>query len=117
MKGCPQQTKEKTYKAIVRPVVDYCDSIWSPHIKSYIQKIEMVQRKAARFVLNRPYRKTKRDSVTEMLQELEWKPLEERRKMHSLTLYYKVVNGLVQVPTSCLPPLAQRDTRRDLSHK
>jgi hypothetical protein len=45
--------KEQAYKALVRPSLEYACSVWDPHIKSDIKKIEMVQRRAARYVTNR----------------------------------------------------------------
>jgi hypothetical protein len=51
------------------PTIEYCSSVWSPHTKDAINKIEMVQRKAARYVINR-YRNT--SSVTFMPGDLEW---------------------------------------------
>jgi len=37
--------------SMVRSVLEYAP-VWSPSIKHYISKLEMVQRRAARFVLN-----------------------------------------------------------------
>ena len=45
--------KTKTYKALVRHRLEYCASVWDPHTQSAIQKMEMVQRRAARYVLKR----------------------------------------------------------------
>ena len=45
--------KTKAYKALARPRLEYCDSVWDPHTQSAIQEIEMVQRRAARYVLRR----------------------------------------------------------------
>jgi hypothetical protein len=53
----------------------------------------MVQRSAARYVVNR-YHNT--SSVTSML-ELKWPTLEERRQRPILVLMYKIVNGLVKI--------------------
>ncbi len=66
----------------------------------------MVQGRAARFVLNKPHRLTDpaSDSVTDMLKLLEWESLERRRKLQRVTFLYKVVNCLVAVPLSVLPP-------------
>jgi len=116
MRKCPQKTKEKTYHALVRPGIEYCSPIWSPHRQGQtkqINQIEMVQRRAARFVLNKPHRKTQRDSVTAMLGQLGWTSLESRRIYHSLILFYKVLNRLVEVPLQYLPSPATRLTRRD----
>ena len=54
----------------------------------------MIQRRAARYVVNR-YHNT--SSVTSMLEELKWPTLEERRQRARLVLMYKIVNGLVKI--------------------
>ena len=59
------------------------------------KKLEMVQRRAARFVESR-YKRT--DSVTAMLDELGWPILSKRRKDARLILFYKIINNLAQVP-------------------
>ena len=47
------KVKERAYKAMIRPILEYASSVWDPHTKKSISKIEMVQRRAARFTLNR----------------------------------------------------------------
>jgi hypothetical protein len=54
----------------------------------------MVQRREARYVVNRYHNAS---SVTSMLEELKWPTLEERRKRARLILMYKIVNGLVKI--------------------
>ena len=44
--------KETAYKGLVRPITDYCATVWDPHFQKYINQLEMVQRRAARFVFN-----------------------------------------------------------------
>ena len=34
----------KAYITYVRPILDYCSSVWSPHSKQLIEKVEKVQR-------------------------------------------------------------------------
>lgn len=60
-----------------------------------IQKIESVQRRSARFVMN-DYRQT--SSVTTMLNTLQWQPLAERRTRCKAIIMYTIVNDLVAIP-------------------
>ena len=67
-----------------------------PYTQQNIDKIERVQRRAARYV----YNDNRNDSsVTDMLNRLNWKPQQERRLNIRLCLFYKTVNRLVVVPT------------------
>ena len=111
---CPQELKEKAYKSTVRPKLEYCASIWDPHQQKYVERIEMVQRRAARFVKNKPHRHSgPQHSVTAMLQELGWESLQDRRTNSRTTLLYKVHNHLVDVPAEYHPvPLQQRRKSR-----
>ena len=40
------------------------------------------------------------DSITEMLASLEWPPLQLRRKCAILTLLYKIIHNLIEIPNS-----------------
>ena len=65
----------------------------------------MVQRRAARYVLNR-YNYV--SSVNEMLQELQWHNLEERRKKDRLVMFYKIHNDQTGIDTAkYLKPLGR----------
>jgi hypothetical protein len=59
------------------------------------QKLEAVQRRSARFVMNN-YQQT--SSATPMLQTLQWPTLAERRARIKATMMYSIVNGLVAIP-------------------
>ena len=52
LKTCPKKIKENAYTSLVRPVLEYGAAIWDPHLGKDISSIEMVQRRAARFVTN-----------------------------------------------------------------
>ena len=84
--------KTRAYQTLVRPLVEYACTVWDPYTARCIHQLEMVQRRAARFALNR-YHNT--SSVSEMLQQLGWSSLQQRREDMRLTLLYKMRNSLV----------------------
>ena len=88
--------KATAYKALVRPLVEYGTTVWDPATNKCIHQLEMVQRRAARFTLNR-YHNT--SSVESMLEELEWPSLKQRREDFRLAMMYKLHNNLVHFPT------------------
>ena len=44
--------KEQANQTLVRPLVEYASTVWNPYTKTEINKIEAVQRRAARYVVN-----------------------------------------------------------------
>ena len=102
LKPCSLHIKSKSYLCYVRPMVEYSSTVWDPHIKEDIHKIEMIQRRAARFVFNN-YNLT--DSVTSMLQSLKWPTLEARRRFLKLTLMFKILNKQIHIPTNNFQPI------------
>lgn len=86
--------KTSAYYSLVRPTLEYACVAWDPYTKENINKLEMVQRRAARFVLGR-FNYT--SSVIEMLPEVNWVPLEQRRQNQRLAMLYKINNGLVEM--------------------
>ena len=61
----------------------------------------MVQRRAARYTCNRYSRK---ESVKDMLGELGWDTLEERRNKSRVTMLFKIIFALVAIPSTKLIP-------------
>ena len=84
--------KTMAYNSLVCPQVEYASVVWSPYTKDNINKIEKVQRRAARWVLN-DY--SSYSSVTDMLSNLGWRSLENRRTDTCFAMFYKIVYGLV----------------------
>jgi len=113
IKKAPRKTKEAAYKALIRPKVEYCSSIWDPHQANNISKIDGVQRRAARYVCNQYGRK---DSVTDMVTSLGWEPLQQRRQNSRLTLFYKIANKLVAIPSDTYLTPSTRTLRSSNYH-
>ena len=103
------RVKETAYKGLVRPVTEYCCTVWDPNYKKYKNQLESVQRRAARFVHNRYERQA---PVTEMVNNLGWDPLELRRLRARLTMLFKIQQNLVAVPMPSVISVPVRSTPR-----
>ena len=87
LKGCPEKLKQTAYFSLVCSFMEYDATVWDPYQKYYSDKIERVQRRAARFVKSRYSRYS---SVSDMLDVLGWTPLSQRRQKDRLIMFYIV---------------------------
>jgi len=61
---CQRRIRADAYCTYVRPILEYAAFVWSPHTNTNINKLESVQRRAARYVMSDFDRYS---SVSEML--------------------------------------------------
>ena len=108
LRHCPSKTKETAYRTLIRPTIEYCSTVWDPFTAKNIKSVEMVQRRAARWVLNRYDRL---DSVNDMLYCLNWKTLQSRRSIARLSMLYKMRNNLTYADKNMLQPVSYKSTR------
>lgn len=94
LSGCNADIKTLAYKTLVRPHLEYCDTVWDPHTHNNINKLEAIQNKAARWI-RRDYRHT--TSVTLLKQSIKLDPLATRRQIHRQQMLYKITNNLVDI--------------------
>ena len=101
-----QQAKSTAYKTFVRPSLEYASTVWSPHTDTDTNQLEMVQRRAVKFVKSDYSRKS---SVTAMRQDLGWDILLQRRDQARLSMMYRIAHQQVDIPAErYLTPLDNR---------
>ena len=106
---CPRATRALAYTTLVRPKLEYCASVWDPHLQGDIDTLERVNRRAARMVYNKGWRQ-QGVSVTSLMDNLGWESLAERREKQRVIMLYKISHGLIAVPPTRLTQ-PQRITR------
>jgi len=101
----PSDLKKPAYISLVRSILDYGAIVWDPYSSTDREKLEKVQRRAARFITG-DYKSRSPGCVTSMLKTLDLQDLQERRKDLRLTYMFKVVNGLIKAmpPENFLTP-------------
>ena len=110
---CPVKLREQAYITLIRSRLEYCCTVWDPHLSKDSNKLEMVQRRAARFVA---HEHDPRASVTSLLKDLKWHSLQDRRRELRLALLFKIIHGEVAIQgDNFLIPSDQR-TRSNHPH-
>ena len=87
------------YFALILSYIDYCCTAWGNCSITSMNKIQKLQNRYARLVLNTDYT----SSQCSMLTTLNWQSVEQRIKYHKCVLIYKIHNSL---SPSYLKPLS-----------
>ena len=83
---CPTYITKQAYVSLVRPTLEYARSVCDPHIQKHANQLEMVQRRAARFI-GRQYSRYL-GTVPTLLEDLALPTLQERRNTSRLLFFY-----------------------------
>ena len=108
LKGCPQSVQVQCFKSMVRPILEYANTVWDPYTQKHIDILERVQKRAARRIVGDFRRST---SATNLTACIGLEPLQQRRKITKLVTFFKVVNNKVGLPLPKEITPAQRRTR------
>ena len=95
LRGPSQKLRQQAYfsRHFVRPHLEHCNTAWNPYIKE-VNKIENIQRRAVRFVLNNY---NQRESVSALIYHLRWDSPEKVRQLSCLLLMYRIQNQLIAI--------------------
>jgi hypothetical protein len=94
------------FRSLVRPLIEYANTVWAPRFKGEQDLVEQVQRRATRLVPGLADL-----SYTERLKVLKLPSLSYRRKRGDLIEMYKMTHGLYDIDTSWLPWKQYHGTR------
>ena len=89
------------YKSFVRPILEYCSTVWNPYIpnRHYLGLTDQIER-VQRYFTRRVYYRCKLDCSHDYLQRLKFlnlESLELRRIYNDLIMVYKIVHGLINI--------------------
>ena len=96
MKDCTKPVKDHTRLWSAQVWNSYSSTIWDPALQTHITALEQVQRRAARYVCNEYHSRTP-GCVTKMIDDLNWEPLEVRRRHERLCMLYRIYHYLVDI--------------------
>lgn len=109
LKHTPASTRLTAYTSLIRPKLEYACVVWDPYTKTNIDTLEMIQRKAVRFIFSK-YRNS--DSPSSLMTQHSIQPLQLRRKIQRLKFMFSLKNNLLAInPSHYLEPLTARRTR------
>ena len=85
-----KKTLISVYNTLVRPYFDYCCEVWDIFSETQSQRLQKLQNRAARIILNM----TNDVNHTVALRALGWEPLKIERKKAKGKMMYKILNSM-----------------------
>lgn len=90
---------KSVYCSLVRSVLEYSSSVWSPFYKCHIDNLERVQKRFLRFIAFKLKIPSEHIVYLDLMKVLNIPTLENRREMLDLVFLFKIVNGLIDSPS------------------
>ena len=86
----PHKTLITLYFALILPHIDYCCTAWGSCSKTNLSKLQKLQNRYARLILNKNYDTPQ----CTLLTTLNWQSVEQRLKYHYCLLVFKIINTM-----------------------
>ena len=113
--SAPKSVKCKAFQSCVLPIIEYGSICWAPSSKKHTDSLEMILHNGAKFVSNKYPRKGKYNefSITNILEDLNWDTLEQRRMKARVTMAFKILNNLTILEPNMLPKITNERPERN----
>ena len=105
-----RETLSSIYNALIRPHFDYCSEVWDTLGVGLSNRLQKLQNRAARIIMNLGYN----TPGIEAINALGWEPLETRRAKSKVKQMYKVLNDLAPSSLTTLFVRKRNITEYDL---
>ena len=110
--------KRTLYLSMVRSLVEHCNQVWSCVNVGSLRSLELLQKRAVKWIRNEPLASYTNDEYVDHLLSLNLLPFKQLFEFHSLRLFYKIVYGMISitVPEYIQPvdPSKLRTTRQNI---
>ena len=92
----PQQ-KRKIYLTMVRSLFEHCSVVWRPHNQTSKDKLESIQKRAVKWILNEEYHSYSNIEYLLRCKQLNFLPLDFKLLFNDILLFHKIVNNLIPI--------------------
>ena len=110
----PSTVKSAAYNCLVRPLLEYASPVWYLHTARDIDRLEAIQRRAARWVCGsrwNPHSHNWSKSSTSCLQDLRWPVLHTRQSYFTITQVHDILHDRVSIPFNSHFKFSSTNTR------
>ena len=92
-----KRQKRVFYLTIVRSLFDHCSIIWYPHRSTHLRKLEVIQKRAIKWINGESFTTYSDNVFLEKQKALEILPIRLKFIHNTLTLFYRIVNSFVKI--------------------
>ena len=99
---CSKEVKNLAYNIIVRPHLECAQTCRNPYTNHNIDKLEAIQHRAVRFVLNFYDNHPTKNLIGKIKKSLQWNSLEHCRAAADLCMFHTLKNNLGNIAISSI---------------
>ena len=85
------------YLSLVRSIFEHCSPVWAPQTSGALNAIDLVQRRAVKWILKEPYTSYSDDEFLLKQRGLDLLPIKSKFVFTDLVLFHKIIYGCVNI--------------------